>query len=96
MGFDEYSSFSAYKGLQKPLMFRGLKGKFIYWAFGAFASALVLCIVVSSTVSFLWGGFTLVVVIFGGLALIAQRQKKGLYNKNNQSGIVIMKHLFTK
>jgi hypothetical protein len=88
----KYPVFNAYKGLQKPLMFRGFKGKFIYMGFGSIIGALILCIIVSTVTSFMWGGLTLVVVMVGGLALTATQQKKGLHQKDNRKGVFIVSH----
>lgn len=89
---DKYPVFNAYKGLQKPLMFRGFKGKFIYMGFGSIIGALVLCVIVSTIASFMWGGLTLVVVMVGGLALTASQQKKGLHKKDKRKGVFIVSH----
>jgi hypothetical protein len=87
---DKYPVFNAYKGLQKPLIFKGFKGKFIYMGFGSIGGALVLCIIVSTVFSLVWGGITLIIVMAGGLALTAMGQKKGLHNKDNRKGIFIV------
>ena len=34
--------FAIYKGLQRPLVFRSFKGKFIYWGVGSLMAGLVL------------------------------------------------------
>lgn len=96
MGTKDYRTFSAYKGLQKPLIFRGFKGKFIYMGFGSIAGSLVLCVIVATLSSFLFGGITLLVVMFGGLALTASLQKKGLHNKNNRKGVFIVSHSISR
>lgn len=70
-----------YKGLKKPLVFFGLKGKYIYWALGVLATDLILTAIVS-TIGGLIG--TLITLGIGGGAVyfIYQIQdKKGLYNK---------------
>ena len=33
--------FAVYKGLQKPLIFKGFKGKFIYWGIASLLAGLV-------------------------------------------------------
>ena len=43
----EYPSYNVYKGLQKPLIFKGFKGKFIYIGGACIISALLLCAIVS-------------------------------------------------
>ena len=55
----EYPSYNVYKGLQKPLIFKGFKGKFIYIGGACIISALLLCAIVSTLASFMWGGITL-------------------------------------
>ena len=72
----EYPSYNVYKGLQKPLIFKGFKGKFIYIGGACIISALLLCAIVSTLASFMWGGITLVIVMFGGLGITSQLQRK--------------------
>ena len=70
----EYPSYNVYKGLQKPLIFKGFKGKFIYIGGACIISALLLCAIVSTLASFMWGGITLVIVMFGGLGRSEERR----------------------
>ena len=63
----EYPSYNVYKGLQKPLIFKGFNGKFIYIGGACIISALLLCAIVSTLASFMWGGITLAIVMIGGL-----------------------------
>lgn len=60
--------------------------------FGSIIGALVLCVIVSTVASFMWGGLTLVVVMVGGLALTASQQKKGLHKKDKRKGIYVVSH----
>lgn len=92
----EYPMYNVYKGLQKPLIFKGFKGKFIYIGGACVVGALLLCAVVSTLSSFLWGGVTLVIVMFGGLGITAQMQKKGLHKKDKRTGIYIVSHTFIR
>lgn len=79
----EYPSYNVYKGLLKPLIFKGFKGKFIYIGGACIISALLLlCAIVSTLASFMWGGITLVIVMFGGLGITSQLQRKGLHRKD--------------
>ena len=80
----EYPSYNVYKGLQKPLIFKGFKGKFIYIGGACIISALLLCAIVSTLASFMWGGITLVIVMFGGLGITSQLQRKGLHRKDKR------------
>ena len=76
----EHLSYNVYKGLQKPLIFKGFKGKFIYIG-GA---------------SFMWGGITLVIVMFGGLGITSKLQRKGLHKKDKRKGIYIVSRTFVR
>lgn len=87
-------TYPVYKGLQKPLVFKGFKGKFIYWGLGSIALGFILTVIVATFTSYLWGGLTLAVSIFGSLALTAMKQKKGLYNKKVKTGIYIVPNRF--
>lgn len=80
---EESKAFFLYKGLKKPLVFKGLKGKYIYQAGGAFAGTLVLAIILSNIIGFLTG-LLVAVGLGGGLVWdVFRRQKtKGLYNRN--------------
>ena len=91
----EDNAFPVYKGLQKPLMFKGFKGKFIYIGFGVVLTALTVSIILASVLSFIWGGLALVGILFGGLYLTATKQKKGLHNKTKSSGIYILTNTFS-
>ena len=37
----QYQEFPIFKGLQKPLEFMGMQGRYIYWAAGAIGGAIV-------------------------------------------------------
>ena len=92
----EYPSYNVYKGLQKPLIFKGFKGKFIYIGGACIISALLLCAIVSTLASFMWGGITLVIVMFGGLGITSQLQRKGLHRKDKRKGIYIVSRTFIR
>lgn len=81
--------FAVYKGLQKPLVFRGFKGKFIYWGVGALLAGLVFGALTMALISMYLGVVVLAGSIGGGLFFIAGKQKKGLHDKSRASGIFI-------
>ena len=91
-----YPIYNVYKGLQKPLIFKGLKGKFIYIGGACVVSSLLLCAIVSTITSFLWGGVTLVVVMFGGLTITVRLQKQGLHKKDKRKGIYTVSRTFLR
>ncbi len=73
--------FFLYKGLKKPLIFFGLKDKYIYFAMGSAVGGIVLIALLSS----LFGIVGLVVgAAVGGSAVFLTyktQDRKGLYNK---------------
>jgi hypothetical protein len=85
--------FAVYKGLQKPLVFRGFRGKFIYWGLGSLLAGLVLGALTMSLVNMWLGAMVLVGSIVGGLLYIAGKQKKGLHSKTRSGGIYIIYHI---
>ncbi|WP_068596984.1 DUF4133 domain-containing protein [Vaginella massiliensis] len=80
-------SYYLYKGLKKPLVFFGLKGKYILYAVITIGGGVLLTMVISSIIG-LFGTLLGVVLTAGGVYLVFRIQdKKGLYNKtknNNQ------------
>lgn len=82
--------FAVYKGLQKPLIFRGFKGKFIYWGIGSLLAGLVFGALTMSLVNMWLGAIILVGCITGGLLFTAAKQKQGLHSKKRASKIHII------
>ena len=71
--------FYLYKGLKKPLVFFGLKGKYIFYAVGVIGG--VIAALVLSKFGLL-GSLLGLVVTAGGIYFIFKRQDKyGLYDK---------------
>lgn len=81
--------FPVYKGLQKPLMYRGFKGKFIAYGIASLIMGLVLGGVLGSITNMFLGGTVMVASIVGGLFLTASLQKKGLHSKTRNIGVFI-------
>ena len=88
--------FQVYKGLQRPLVYRGFKGKFIYWGVGALLAGLVLGALTMALVNMWAGLIVLIAGIAGGLVFIAGKQKKGLHIKSSPAGIFIHQVNFKK
>lgn len=82
-------TFAVYKGLQKPLYFKGFKGKYIYWGLGSVLGGLVLGSVTMAVINMWLGAVVLVGCIVGGLVFIAIKQKGGLHAKTRSSGIYV-------
>jgi len=84
--------YPVYKGLQKPLIFKGFKGKFIYWGLGSVLAGLVLGALLMSLVNMWLGALALIGCMVGGLFYTASKQKGGLHNKDRASNINILNH----
>lgn len=86
-------TYPVFKGLQQPIEFMGLRGKFIYLAAaaigGAFFSFILFNILFSSLV-----GFFAAVVVGGTLfTMLLIKQHKGLYDRKKFRGVVIYHRL---
>jgi hypothetical protein len=88
--------FAVYKGLQKPLIFKGFKGKFIYWGVGCLLAGLVLGALTMTLINMWLGALVLVGCIVGGLFFIAGKQKNGLSDKTRIHAIQIHPPQFKK
>lgn len=72
--------FYLYKGLKKPLVFFGLKGKYIFYAVGVIGAGVIAALILSRFG--LLGSLLGLVATGGGVYLIFKRQDKhGLYDK---------------
>lgn len=86
-GKDErYPDYPLFKGLQRPLEFMGIQGRYIYWAAG------VAVIIAYCLAGFVVGLVVLVAVVSTGIALIMLKQRKGLHTKKDGRGVYIYAH----
>ena len=87
------TEFPVFKGIQKPLEFMGIRGRFLMFA-AATIGISFLAFIISSIVIGKLGGFIVMMITIGvGLATIYIKQKQGLHNKRIDKGIVIYKPL---
>jgi hypothetical protein len=84
--------YAVYKGLQKPLIFKGFKGKYIYWGLGFLLAGLVAGALTMSLINMWLGAVVLIGTIVGGLLFTAGKQKGGLHVKSRSSDILIINH----
>jgi hypothetical protein len=82
-------AFAVYKGLQRPLIYKGFKGKFIGYGVGALVAGLVTGGIIGSLVNMYVGSMAMLAIIVGGLFYTASLQKKGLHAKTRYQGIFI-------
>lgn len=89
-GRDErYQDYPVFKGLQRPLEFMGIQGRYIYWAAGTAGGAIAGFIVAYCLLGFVAGLIVLVAALSTGAALIFIKQKKGLHTKRNEHGVFV-------
>ncbi len=94
LAFKMAKQFSIYRGLQKPLVFKGFKGKFIYWGLACLVLGLVLGAVTVALVNMLLGIFVLMACMIGGLLYTASQQKKGLHTKAKTHTVFVHQAIF--
>lgn len=85
---DEFISYPVFKGLQKPLEFMGIRGKFIYYAAGTFLCGFIGFLVFNILMDFFAGLIALVAIAGTGIVTIFIKQKLGLHAKKRYKGIV--------
>ncbi|MCL4637741.1 MAG: plasmid transfer protein [Olivibacter sp.] len=85
----ERNAFSVYKGLQKPLVYKGFKGRYMYWAIGFVILGVFLGGVLGTMVNLVVGVVAMTATFGGGIYYTSQRQKNGLYDKTRSVGIFI-------
>lgn len=90
----EHPEYPVFKGLQKPLEFMGLRGRYIYWAAGTVGGALLSFLVAYITIGFLVAIILALVIIGVGGVFIMVKQVKGLHTKKAPRGVFIFAHSF--
>lgn len=78
-----------FKGLQRPLEFMGIQGRYIYWAAGAVGGAIIGFIAAYCLSGFLAGLIVLTATLGGDAAFILLKQRKGLHSKKNDKGVFV-------
>ena len=77
-GRDErYPDYPLFKGLQRPLEFMGIQGRYIYWAAGSAGGAIVGFVIAYCLAGFVAGLVVLAVILSAGISLIILKQRKG-------------------
>lgn len=84
-----FPSYPMFKGLQRPLEFMGLQGRYITWA-AASAAVAILGFIIGYCVSGLMTGLLILLSGAGaGAVLILVKQRKGLHSKKNDKGVFV-------
>ena len=84
-----YPDYPLFRGLQRPLEFMGLQGRYIYWAAGAVGGAIIGFIISYIIGGFVAGLVTLVVFVVTGTALVLFKQRRGLHSKKEDRGVFV-------
>ena len=84
-----YVDYPLFKGLQKPLEFMGIQGRYIYWAAAAVGGAIIGFIIAYCLIGFVAGLIVLCVSLCTGAALVFFKQKNGLHTKKEYHGVFI-------
>ena len=85
----QYLSYPMFKGLQKPLEFMGIQGRYITWAAIAVGGAILGFIIAYCIFGLVVGLIVLAASLLAGAALIFFKQKKGLHTKKEDHGVFI-------
>lgn len=85
--------FPVFKGLQKPLEFMGIRGRFLTLAAVAIGVSFVGFIAFSIVLGKLAGFVAMLVMAAVGLATIFVKQRSGLHNKKRAKGIYVYKNI---
>lgn len=89
------NNYFLYKGIKKPLVFFGLKGKYIYYSLGILVISFVLIGIFSSITGFV--GILIGLIICGILLwlIFKIQDKNGLFNKTkNKNELHIIPKMF--
>ena len=82
---ERYPDYPLFKGLQRPLEFLGIQGRYIYWAAVTTCGAIVGLVAASCLV-------VLATVVSVGIVLILLKQRKGLHSKKVAPGVYVYAH----
>lgn len=96
MDSDKGKVFNVYRGLQRPLIFKSLKGKFIYWGMACMLTAFIAAVLLSTLIHPIAGIAGLIVIALGGMLIIHQKQRGGLHSKTRSAGTYIVKPQFKR
>lgn len=89
MAEEDYATFKLLKGLQRPLEFMGLRGRYIFWGALTAGGALVGFIAIYLMAGFLLAiGTAFVALAVGGLTIMV-KQMKGLHTKKEDKGVYV-------
>lgn len=83
------AEYPMFKGLQRPLEFMGLQGRYITWAVITAAIGILGFMIMYAIAGFIWGLVFATVAISSGITIIMVKQRKGLHTKKSYKGIFV-------
>lgn len=83
------AEYPMFKGLQRPLEFMGLQGRYITWAVITAAIGILGFMIMYAIAGFIWGLVFATVAISSGITIIMVKQRKGLHTKKSDKGIFV-------
>lgn len=89
-----YNGYPVFKGLQKPLEFMGIRGRFLTLAACAIGASFIGFIIFSIVLGKLAGFIAMIAIAAVGLATIYIKQRGGLHNKKRHKGIYFYYKMF--
>lgn len=90
------NGYPVFKGLQKPLEFMGIRGRFLTLAAAAIGVLFVGFIVFSIALGKLAGFIAMLVMAVIGLVTIYVKQRGGLHNKRRDKGVFIYRNILKR
>ena len=91
---NEMTGHPVFKGLQKPLEFMGIRGRFLTFAAMAIGLSFMGFIAFSIIMGKLAGFVAMLVIAIIGLLTIYVKQRGGLHSKKRHKGIYVYKGLY--
>ncbi|MCM1337412.1 MAG: DUF4133 domain-containing protein [Candidatus Amulumruptor caecigallinarius] len=86
--------YPVFKGLQKPLEFMGIRGRFLGIAAATIGVTFIVYFALATTVGQATGISVALACLAAGLLTIYVKQKTGLHSKKKYRGIKVYHHLF--
>lgn len=83
------TEYPMFKGLQRPLEFMGLQGRYITWAAITAAVGILGFMIVYAIAGFIVGLVFAVVALSTGMTFIMVKQRRGLHTKKTDKGIFV-------
>lgn len=89
-----YTEYPVFKGLQRPLEFMGLQGRYINWAAIGVGGCLFSFMALYMTIGFFVALIVSGIILGTAVGFIFVKQHMGLHSKKIYKGLFIMAHSF--